>query len=195
MNSDLLQLRTYLQRATIRPAGGREIEARWGVTKAQFYQVMQKLTSEPPRREFYRDTAYPSTTGRLRRREVFERAETTGSSVSAPLRIEWTLKEVQGQPYISKDFGYLVSVATETTVPVSQGKAGDVRSSYRSSVLAVDGLQIDFIEEVAPAKYRIEAELVGGSTELLVEWVPRILSLIQQSHIPISLSERAAVIK
>jgi len=108
---------------------------------------------------------------------------------------EWTLKETQGQPHISQEFGYLAANAIEKVATPSSEKSIGVRASYRSSVLVAKGLRVDFVEDVSPLKYRIEAELVGTDIEVLVEWVPRLLSLIQQSHIPIGISERTTVFK
>jgi SAM-dependent methyltransferase len=196
MEPDLIQLRSYLQRAIAQPARGREIEARWKVSKAQFYQVMQQLAVDPPVREFYRDKQYPLPRApkgqRLRLREIFAQ-EPVANAV--PLRKEWTLKATQDAPYLS-DYGYLAASAIETPNPPSNEKASGVRLSVRSAIEAEAGLRLDFIENLTgpgDERYRIEAELAGDDIELLLDWVPRLTSLIQGSHIPISLKERACV--
>jgi SAM-dependent methyltransferase len=208
MNSELPLVRAYLHgELSTKASGDREIEARWTVSKAQYYQTLKAvraLTQTPMRTIRIVDHTYgQSRDQEVRHRQIFEiRFDQPNVLVSPakPSTEEWVQKRKSRRPYDSAEFGFRVDVATETKVPRPTGKpSGAERKNTRREILVTPAIRVDFPHDANPDRgesgYRVEVELLDATKiDDFLDWISRITCLIQESLLPVTRTERQQII-
>lgn len=196
MNSELKAVTSYLQEALSAkptPTAQREVEARWHVSKVEFFQTLVIL------RDIASDAGLTTRTihikndqhSNLRHRRVYKISYPKSNLPvigTTAISDEWIEKVSVGKSYDSTSFKFRVAVADEIPVKAVRTKPTLERLGTRYEVPLTPTLRADLQIEQIPGKpidYRIELELLDNTKlEDFTTWISRITGYIQESRIP-----------
>lgn len=197
MNAERETVRAYLAGVENLDPAGLEIEARYVVTKTQYYRVLRAVRPRGVTTVKIQD----ETHDQVRHRRIFPVTFPRPNKLvvgTTPSVEEWVRKERIGNAYDSTEFGFRIAKAREKPSPPVTGPVTFANTSLRREVRVTDQIRIDFPKDEKPVRFRIEVELLVPPTPDAIEefltWVFKVASLIQGSEIPIGIDERTAVI-
>src|SRR5665647_390432 len=173
MNAELALVRSYVAARVSLPlpsTGTREIEARWKVSKAQYYQTLKQVRSQPGASQIRTTYIDDQHHGEIRHRQVFDidyEAPNILTMRDQPSLDEWIRKQRVGTPYESDGFGFRVAIADEIPVPLSKKPITLERRSTRHSIIVSPRVRVDFPHDENPQRgqtgYRVEVELLDNT--------------------------------
>jgi len=208
MNFELKAVTSYLQEALSAkptPTSQREVEARWHVSKVEFFQTLIILRYNASDAGLATRVIHIKNDqhANLRHRRVYKISYPKPNLpviATTAISDEWIEKVSVGKvkSYDSASFNFRVAVADEIPVKAVRTKPSLERSGTRYEIPVTPDLRADLQIEQIPGKpidYRIELELLDNTKlEIFTDWISRITGYIQESYIPMPVHLRDEVI-